>query len=318
MSGGGWSAEAAAVADAYPGLAEALRLAYRQDGAISTAQARRAGLTKGQLAHLVQKGVWRRWCRGAYLVQGVHGLRGRVRAAMLGRPGSVACGITAARLLRFDGLPRERPDEPVHLLLPSATREQARGVVLHWASLPAEDVFDVGGIRATSPGRTLADLVLRARRAEAVALMDAALRAGHVTDLSRVRARTFGRHGSVARLEWWSLADGRAESPLETRIRLLLLDGGLPPPTPQWLVTDGRGWAVARLDLAWPEYRLDVEADGRDVHAEPRALYKDRDRQNALANLGWTMLRFTWSDVMARPQHTVQATATALRRAGWA
>jgi hypothetical protein len=305
------------MADPYPGLAEALRLAYRQDGAISTAQARHAGLTRGQLAQLLRKGGWRRSCRGAYLVPGAHRLRGRVRAAMLGRPDSLACGITAARLLRFDGLPRERPDEPVHLLLPSATREHARGVVLHWARLPAEDVVDVGGIRATSPGRTLADLVLRARRAEAVALMDAALHGGHVTDLSRVREKTFGRHGSVTRLGWWSLADGRAESPLETRIRLLLRDGGLPPPTPQWLVTDEGGWTIARLDLAWPKYRLDVEADGRDVHAEPEALYRDRDRQNVLMNLGWTVLRFTWSDALDRPRHTVQATAAALRRAGW-
>jgi hypothetical protein len=239
--------------DPCPGLPAALRIARRQEGAISRAQAREAGLSDGRISRLVRRGSWSPFGRGAFLVPGAHPLRGPVRAALLLRPEAVVCGITAARLLRFDALPSSARPEGVHLLLPNErTRGQPADVVLHWGAVLRDHVVDLRGIPVTSPARTLADLVLRSRREDAVALMDAALRGGQVRDLSRVRALTLGRHGSVHRQAWWALADDRAESPLETRLRLLLRDSGLPSPTPQWPVLDGRGYVLARLDLAWP------------------------------------------------------------------
>jgi hypothetical protein len=306
------------VVDPCPGLSAALRVAYRQDGAISRAQARAVGLGDSYITRLVRAGRWRRAGRGAFLVPGAHPLRGPAAAALLSRPDAVVCGLTAARLLRFEALPQPRRDERVHLLLP---RERSRGqpadVVLRWGRVAAEDVVDLRGIPVTAPARTLADLVLVSRREDAVALMDAALRTGQLCDLSPARAAAVGRHGSVERGSWWALADGRAESPLETRLRLLLADGGLPPPTPQCPVVGSDGWTLARLDLAWPAFRVDVEADGREVHAAPTALYRDRERQNLLANLGWTVLRFTWQDILQHPQHVIRVVTTALRAAGW-
>lgn len=241
-------------------------------------------------------------------------LRARTRAALAGRRDAVACNLTAARLLGLDGLPRSRTGEPVHILLPArATRHQADGVLAHFGDLPAGDVLYLGGIPVTGVGRTLADLVLRADRNAAIAILDAALHVGAVLDLDDVRRATAGRPGTRRVDQYWRLVDGRAESPLETRLRLILVDAGLAPPHLQWPVLDGAGRPLAFLDLAWPDQLLDVEADGVAVHDQPVALHRDRHRQNLLVDLGWNILRFTWADVEQRAGQVVAAIARRLR-----
>ncbi len=280
---------------------------------ISASQAQAFGLTRRQIARLVHSGEWQYPGRGTYLLPGAHPHRSRVRAALLRRPDAVACEITAARLLAFGGLPAARPDEPVHLLLPrGSARRQPNGVKLHWGDVPHTHITDIHGIPTTSAPRTLADMVLRRGRDDAVALMDAALRGGHLTDLNSARSLAFGRRGAAARSSWWQRADGRAESPLETRLRLLLADAGVAPEQLQWPVRDDTGRVVARLDLAWPSRRLDVEADGVAVHGDPVALYRDRHRQNVLTTLGWTVLRFTWADVTRHPGYVTRTVTCAL------
>jgi hypothetical protein len=109
-------------------------------------------------------------------------------------------------------------------------------------------------------------------------------------------------------------ADGRAESPLETRIRLLALDGGLPPPVLQWRIQDPDHGCHYRIDLGWPQFLLGLEADGLGPHGTPQALYRDRHRQNRLATLlpGLTLLRFTWADTY-RPDVMLRSIRQALR-----
>jgi very-short-patch-repair endonuclease len=58
-----------------------------------------------------------------------------------------------------------------------------------------------------------------------------------------------------------------------------------------------------RLDFAWPPVKLAAEVDGYEAHGARSAFYRDRDRQNDLVALGWTLLRFTWTDVIRRPAH---------------
>lgn len=70
------------------------------------------------------------------------------------------------------------------------------------------------------------------------------------------------------------------------------------------------GRFVARADFAYPDRRLAIEVDGFETHSTPRALQSDLARQNALVALGWTVLRFTWSDVVRRPE----AVAAPIRR----
>ena len=67
------------------------------------------------------------------------------------------------------------------------------------------------------------------------------------------------------------------------------------------------GRFVARADFAYPDRGLVVEVDGFESHASPRALQSDLHRQNELVALGWTVLRFTWADVVRRPERVASA-----------
>jgi very-short-patch-repair endonuclease len=301
-----------AVPKDYPGLGAARRTASRQDGAITHAQALDAGLTPGQIRQLVRDGRWSRPFHGTHLLPGAHPVRGRIRAALLTHPGSVVCGLTAARLHRLDALPAESPGEPVHLLMPpGAPHSRATSIVAHRDHFRGDQVVRMWGMPVTSPARTLADLVLATRRDDAVALLDAALYARAVVDVAEVQAATLGRLRSRQVEPWWPLIDGRAESPLETRLRLLLIDAGLAPEDLQHPVRmDGR--IFARLDLAWPSRRVCLEADGGEVHSRPDALYRDRHRQNLLVAQGWTVLRATWRDLFYNGGDVIGMVAGAL------
>jgi len=105
---------------------------------------------------------------------------------------------------------------------------------------------------------------------------------------------------AIAAREWLGQADGRAESPLETRGRLRCVDAGIGPDDLQVSLTDGRGTFIGRVDLYWRHQRLVAEADGAEFHDQPEALYRDRERQNDLMAAGFTVIRFTWEDVLSR------------------
>ena len=105
------------------------------------------------------------------------------------------------------------------------------------------------------------------------------------------------------------LADGLAQSPQETRLRLLMARGGLPPPVAQFVVRiDGR--SVARVDFAWPEPRLAVEYDGL-WHAEAGQFTRDRQRLNRLQAAGWRVVFVTAAD-LHRPADLLAAIGAAL------
>ncbi|GAA4937001.1 hypothetical protein GCM10023224_17460 [Streptomonospora halophila] len=183
------------------------------------------------------------------------------------------------------------------------------GVRLYtWATEPAE-IVSRGGIRATCPGRTLRDVVLRVDRYTAVCLLDSALNQGLVRsgELPGLAAANRARSGCRRSRPWWELADGRAQSPLETRIRLVCADGGVPPDDLQHSFHDARGRLIAVGDLWWSDRRLLVEADGRAPHELPESLLRDRRRQNALelAHPDVRILRFTWAD-LACPNYILE------------
>ncbi|MFU8873743.1 endonuclease domain-containing protein [Micromonospora sp. SL4-19] len=88
-----------------------------------------------------------------------------------------------------------------------------------------------------------------------------------------------------------SLADAGAESPQESRLRVRLVLAGLPAPVTQYVLErDGR--FVARLDLAWPAWKIAVEYDGL-WHHDPDQFHRDRQRLNQLVGADWIVLRLT-------------------------
>ena len=106
------------------------------------------------------------------------------------------------------------------------------------------------------------------------------------------------------------LADGCAESPPETTLRLLILRAGLPVPTAQYRVFDDEGF-VARVDFAYPELTFAIEYDGA-WHGEAGQLGRDRRRLNRLSAAGWRVFFVTAAD-MHDPEDLVIRLVAAIR-----
>lgn len=107
-----------------------------------------------------------------------------------------------------------------------------------------------------------------------------------------------------------------AESSEETRLRLLLMRAGLPEPELNLELFDVHGAFVARLDLAYPQYRVAAEYDGRG-HAGAEQFARDADRWDAIRAEHWRHVRILSHHLRPDPQVAVDKVAVALFEAGW-
>lgn len=281
-------------------------VADRQDGVVTLGQARRCGLSADDVRTRVRRGHWRRVFGPTYLVDAdCHPevpWRAQVRAAVLLHGPSAVVGLsTAARLHGLAGLTWDPGS--IDLVLPRGReRHQRSGIALHWWPLRPGDAVTLDGLPVTSVPRTLADLVPRLARRPAISLLDSALNLGlaEPADLEVARATAAGRPGAAIAADWWACADGRAQSPLETWVRLDCADGGVPPDTLQLPVRGPSGVVLGYGDLGWTRRRRPLvgEADGAGPHGTPVAVYRDRSRANAFTAAGVDLVRFTWSDAL--------------------
>jgi very-short-patch-repair endonuclease len=276
-------------------------VAAAQDGVLTLRQAADAGLSPSDVKVRVRRGEWRGLLRGAYLIDAdMHTEtppRALIRAAALVVPTGVVCGRSAAAVLGLRGV--YLPHGPAEIAVPSGRPVMARhGLSVRQIAVPGQHVTTVDGMRVTSPLWTVGDLLLWLERMEAVGVLDAAMHDGRlvVGDLVAFEDILAHRPGVVAARGRIRESDGRAESPLETRVRLICVDGGVPPDTLQHPVLDRYGSLLGYGDMAWTAVRLIGEADGRSVHDTTAALYRDRRRANDFRAAGWTMIRFTWAD----------------------
>ena len=185
-------------------------------------------------------------------------------------------------------------------------------ITLHRVSrLDPADITTIGALRVTTPARTVADLCAVLGRDEVEPALDDALRRG-LTSLPRLRwtaQRLGGRGRPGVRLLAELLCEREPgwtppASRLESRVRALLRQAGLPEPSAQWEIRD-RGTLLARVDFAYPEAKLAIEADGYRYHSGRTAWQRDRVRRNALTSRGWRVLHVTWNDLSARPDEIV-------------
>ena len=100
-----------------------------------------------------------------------------------------------------------------------------------------------------------------------------------------------GMRGIVAVPGILSLVDGGAESPQETRTRLLLIDAGLPRPSTQIRVSDESGRVFARCDLGWPQWKVVVEYDGIQHWTSEKQRTWDIERYDRLERAGWLVVQ---------------------------
>ena len=109
-----------------------------------------------------------------------------------------------------------------------------------------------------------------------------------------------------------ALVDARSGSVLESLLRVLLHLHGVRAPSTQVLVRARHGGWIGRVDFAWCDVGLVVEADGFAFHADRRRYRDDRRRGNALVLAGWRLLRFSWEDVVHDPDQVVACVRAAL------
>jgi hypothetical protein len=222
------------------------------------------------------------------------------------------CLGTAAEAYGFD---TESTTE-LHVLNPSGGHQMrpADGLVVHRRD--GAPLTSLSGRPTTAAAWTAIEVARSLPRRRALATLDAALRSGSCDPRALQTAATAqaGRRGIVKVRRLLALADGKAESPMESEARLVMIDGGLPTPVLQHEVIDARG-RLRRLDFAWPEQWVAAEYDSDEWHTGADALQRDREKLAALQDLGWTVVPIVADDVRRRPQMLVDRIGGHLSRA---
>jgi very-short-patch-repair endonuclease len=219
----------------------------------------------------------------------------------------VFAGTTAAWMLGLDF----RPADPVEIAVSawSGIRRQS-GLSVRRAEVPAGDIVAVRGLRATSLFRTLCDLCLRWPPVEALVALDMAVASG-LTVAADLNGYAEGRksRAGARRLRELAVIAAPAESPMETRLRWLVIQAGRPHPEVQAQLCDHEGRFVGRADLYYPSARLVLEYDGTNHRTR---MIEDNRRQNLLLSAGFGLLRFTAADIYDRPGVIVAQVRAAL------
>ncbi len=225
--------------------------------------------------------------------------------------GGVASHGTAGRLwgLRV-------PDDPeVHVIVARDCRVRRAGLRTHRVPLPDDDIATLDGLQVTTLVRTIVDLLLWLPVEAGQAMLVDAQRRGLVRN-SDVRHHLITgpqRHGMHRA---WTVVNeaGNAYSVAEVRLRRVLRRAGLSGWRENIALYDADG-LVGWADVIFDAARVIVELDGRAYHSGAEAFQADRTKQNRLVAMGYVVLRFTWDDVVKRPDYVVQTVQQALARA---
>ncbi|RDI01360.1 hypothetical protein DEU32_102392 [Curtobacterium sp. AG1037] len=265
------------------------------------------GQTVFTVADALRAGIGKERLRRTDLVVPVHGVRapagaevGQVEAlSVVLRDGqrfshTTAAGIWGAPLPRGAGI-----DDVVHVSSDGTVAMRRRGVVGH--RLPTSEVRDTPLGRASSPARSWFEC------ADILSAVDLVVLGDHMVRRDRALATLDDLAASIvpgargvrtARAALERIRAG-AESAMETRLRLGVVDAGFPEPELNVDVLDSDGTFLGRVDMAWPEYRIALEYDG-DHHRDQDTWRRDQRRSNGFTVNGWLVVHATAVDV-ARP-----------------
>jgi hypothetical protein len=211
--------------------------------------------------------------------------------------GAAFSGHTAAWLHGLD----VAPCDPIEVTIPEPVGSGRRaGAAVRRAALASDEIVLRRRLPTTSALRTSVDFGGRSPLTEGVVAVDLFL---HAELVSMAELRNYvvdhSRAKGVARLRSVvDLAESKAESPMESRLRMLLVIAGLPRPEVQVSVHDDQGHFLGRPDLLYRRQRLAIEYDGGN-HRD--RMVEDNRRQNGLVDAGFRLLRFTAADVYGAP-----------------
>ncbi|MFC0533522.1 hypothetical protein [Phytohabitans kaempferiae] len=216
-------------------------------------------------------------------------------------------------------------NDDVHAIIPPDLRLRShQGLRVHAAEVEADEVEARDGLRRTTPARTVWDVACWLELTHAVSIVDRLLGHGQIepADLAEV-AHRHAHHSSRSRaLRVFELADPRARSAIESRLRIRLVTAGLPRPVARHPVELPTG-RVLHPEVAWPEFQVAVELDGLcpgdqsrwadDI--DPDLLRRYSRRQ--LVAAGWVVLPATVQQVRRDFTDFVTAVRRALLARGW-
>ena len=174
------------------------------------------------------------------------------------------------------------------------------------------------GRRISAPIDNFVELAETLSLVDLVILGDAMVRRGFCTieDLVAGVASIGPRRGVRMARRAAALVRPRVDSPMETRLRLLLLLAGLPEPEAGYTVRDGLGGWIGEVDLAYAASKIAIEYHG-DVHRTKRGRWQsDIAKVELLRELGWTVIVITAEDLEGRPERILLRVQKALAGAG--
>jgi len=238
----------------------------------------------------------------------------RAKAAWLwARRDATVAGLSAAALHGTKWIDAALPAELVRI------GDAVHGIVIHRDTLADDDVCVIDGMATTTPARTAFDVGRRGRLEVAVIRLDALANATGLKpdDVSALADRHRGARGIVQLRKVVDLMDGGAESPQETRTRLLLINAGFRRPKTQIVVCNEYGDFVARIDMGWPEWKVGVQYDGPQHWTDPERHARDIDQQAELQALDWRIIRVSRNLLRYRSPVFLARVSAAMRVAGW-
>lgn len=252
----------------------------------------------------ITSGVTRSRLTRRDLVSPLHGVRAPVEypvdiveaVALVLRPDQFVSHVTAAKLWEAP-LPIRLRDALVHVTsVGSAPIMRRPQVTPHRTRAGAPDVQIVNGVPISGPARCWFECASVLTVHELVVLGDYFVGPSGLATIDGLAAAITrnGRHATRARA---ALARVRAgvESPMESRMRLSVVDAGFPEPEVNVDVADPEGRFLGRVDLAWPELRIALEYDG-DHHRGQEQYRRDQRRANGFSVNQWIVIHATAMD----------------------
>ncbi|HUR22515.1 MAG TPA: type IV toxin-antitoxin system AbiEi family antitoxin domain-containing protein [Acidimicrobiales bacterium] len=263
------------------------RIAYRQHSLILREQALAVGMTDEMIRHRIKTGRWARVAAGVYRLAGVPVTwkQRALAACLISGAGAVVSHRSAAVLWGVSGF---RPG-PLEITVPAGRSGRNALARVHRSDEVDGVLRDT--VPVTRPSRMLADLA---------GVVSGDLLEEAVDDaLCRRLCRLEDLHGGGPALREvvaaWN-GDGMPDGVAEMRVVRRLVEAGLPQPVRQYEIWAG-GVFVARVDLAYPPFRLAMELDGFRWHAGRRKFRSDRLRRNRLEAVGWRLLEAAPEDI---------------------
>lgn len=304
----------------------ALAGAEEHYGLVTRRQLRAVGLSVQQIDRALVDGLLVVVAHGIYRVRGVPQSERMAIAAAVLAAGAGASFATAGFLLRLEtplasvpidvSVEHGRAQPRVRRVEIGTASRSFHPVVVHRCRSVVESQVTVDGIACSDPARTILDLATRLPVDDLADAFERGCRLGLLTPavLAR-RCESLGGQGrkgaANVREVLAETRPGVLDSKLEGRAWRMMLRSTLPEPRRQFQV-DVSLRRRYRIDFAWPELLVAVEAEGFEWHSGRVRWKADRLRVAALERLGWRVLVVTWDDVVLHPTETRERIAMAL------